>query len=650
MERILVLSHSSNRSGGAEAAMFELLTKFKEDGHWIGVMLSEPNGDERDRYDAAGFHIIHFPCPWVVPDFSRNMFELANGVDWDRIADQIRPMGFTSVLSNTLVQIHGAIIAAKLGIKHITYVHEYVHDEMAFDLQPSGIGGENFCKLVDQVSDEVWACSKFSASQFASAKVVYPCFRTIRTCTTPSRFDPTQPVNVVCIGSKNVRKNVAFFLILAKAVGLLGLPIHFTWIGNEDARGLEILQSHIARRSPLLGPVRIDFLPYHPRPFESIQDLPNKIVFVGAHCEPFGLTVLEGLERGIPVISSKCGGPEELLPPEQLFEVDNIHEAVQTLRYVISNYDAIASQPFIFEQSVPNLAAVVFRPKNLDFIERFKAIRLSDKSPEALMDVIGSSLDVLQAEHERPGSTVLKELHKFGATPFSYSDAMERFYEQGIGMAVELADTMHDRNKEYMIAFIVSALLFSPTKRILSVGDGIANDSVRLTRAGFDVNYLDFDEGGTMTAIAKRNVGDLPVAFVSNGFANENPFDAVVCLEVIEHVQDPDVLILSLAQKTRPGGILFMSECFEGVRDQWVTHLYSNESCTGLLPAMMDPWFELLDVHRTIPGKPFMFRRTDVSALESGVLPSKRRWFMNTRTYGPFRAAMDSKTNSNVTF
>lgn len=90
-----------------------------------------------------------------------------------------------------------------------------------------------------------------------------------------------------------------------------------------------------------------------------------------------------------------------------------------------------------------------------------------------------------------------------------------------------------------------------------------------------------------------------------------------------------------------------MSECFIGVENQWPTHLYSNEKFTGMLPAMMDPWFELVDMHRAIPGKPFMFRRTNIP-FDADVLPSARRWFMKTCTYGPMQTAIHLKTNSDV--
>lgn len=648
MSRVLVLSHTANRSGGAEVALFDLVRNMIRTGSTVTVMFSDPSGgDERDRYESMGVSVIQFDCFWIVPDFPRAMFELCTQVvNWDGVVAQLRPFGFTHVLSNTIVQIHGAILAQTLGVPHVLYAHEYISEGKAFDLHPSGIGASSFCRLMSDLSDEVWACSQYVASQFdrTKTKVVYPFFRSVVPPKEPRMFNPTKPVNIVCIGTRSVRKNVAFFLILAKSVGLLGFPVCLTWIGGDDVRGCSVIEAHVRKRMPFVGPVQIEFIARSESPYELVGD--NPIVMIASHSEPFGLTAIEAMERGIPVISSRCGGPEEILPPEQLFGVDNIHEAVHCLKYVVANYNKISDRPFLFESCVPDLPSE-YRPKSLDFLERFRAIRLHDRTPARVLELIPSTGSELQVKHECPGATVLSEIHRFGATPFSYSDCMDDLYRDGVGMAIELADTMHDRNKEYMMAFVLSTLLFRKG-RILSVGDGIATDSIRLARAGFEVSYLDFDDG-KMTQIAKRNVADAnaSVEFVSNEFSNENPFEFVMCFEVLEHVNDPDVLVRSLAQKTRPGGLTFVSECFVGVENQWPTHLYSNERFTGFLPAMMDPWFELLDVHRAIPGKPFLFRRTDI-AFDANVLPSARRWFMNASTYGPIQQAFDMKTNSLV--
>jgi glycosyltransferase involved in cell wall biosynthesis/SAM-dependent methyltransferase len=664
--RALVLSHSTTRSGGAEVALFELVEKLLEQNHEIVVLYSNPKGgDEIDRYIARGVRVLNFDCPWVVPDFAQGMFTLSNFVNWENVVSQIRPLGFTHVLSNTIVQLHGAILASYLEVPHILYAHEYVSKGLAFDLHPSGIGGEKYCALLSKCSDEIWACSKYVASQFPRGvvtKVVYPRFKGASPGVLRSRpFDPSKPITLVCVGMKSVRKNVAFFLILAKAVGLLGMPANFKWVGGIDMRGKEVIDAHIRRRAPLRGPVSLEMIPHTSNPFESILlDHDNVVLMIGSHSEPFGLTAIEAMERGVPVISSRCGGPEELLPPEQLFDVDDIHGAVQCLKYVRSNYDDVVGRSFEFVPS-PVEISCGYRPKPFvkEMMSKFRALHLSDRTPERVFELVRRVFpdvpeSLLRFEHEHPGSLVLSELSHFGATPFSYSDKMDAFYRDGVSMAIQLADTMHDQSKEIMLSFVLSHFLLdddaSSPPRILSVGDGIANDSIRLARAGLSVSYLDFDEG-KMTEIAKLNVADagVHVDFVTDSFANENPFEFLMCFEVFEHVPEPDVLVRSLAEKTRPGGYVWVSECFFGLQDQWSPHLYSNEVYSGLLPSIMDPWFELVEVHRSIPGKPFMFRRTSLDA-SVPVPSSRRRWFMNSTTHNLIRHAFEAKTNSLIYF
>jgi len=653
--RILVLSHSAKRSGGAEVALFELVEKLIERGCGVVIMYSDPSGgDEIDRYNARGIPTVHFNCSWAVPDFPRAMFNFANFVKWDDIVSQLRSGGFTHVLSNTVVQIHGAIIASLLEVPHILYAHEYISNGLAFDLHPSGIGGEKYCALLSECSDEVWACSKYVASQFPrGAKLMYPRFKSVHPEVRSRPFDPLKPITLVCIGTRSVRKNIPFFLILVKTMGLLGISVHFKWIGGDDVRGKEVLDAHIPRRVPLRGPVSVELIPHTPNPFETIlSEQDNVVLMIASHCEPFGLTAIEAMERGIPVISSRCGGPEEVLPPEQLFDVDDIHGAVRCLKFVCAHYDTIAGRPFEFRPSSVEISSE-YRPKPMikRVLEIFRAICLSDRTPERVFQLIRQVFTsvpepLLKFEHENPGMLVLSELTHFGATPFCYSNEMDAFYRDGVSMAIQLADTMHDRSKEYMMSFVLSHFTVSGSGRVLSVGDGIANDSIRLARAGLDVSYLDFDEG-KMTEIAKLNVVDsgVTVDFVTDADANENPFEFVMCFEVFEHVPDPDVLVRSLARKTRPGGIAWVSECFFGLQDQWAPHLYSNEFFTGLLPAIMDPWFELLEVHRAIPGKPFMFRRTNVQ-FDAPVSKPSSRWFMKSISHGLVRHALDAKTNS----
>jgi hypothetical protein len=57
------------------------------------------------------------------------------------------------------------------------------------------------------------------------------------------------------------------------------------------------------------------------------------------------------------------------------------------------------------------------------------------------------------------------------------------------------------------------------------------------------------------------------------------------------------------------GGLLFISECFDGIYDRWPTHLYLNEKFASTLPVLSAPFFKFLDVNTLPFGKPYLFSK-----------------------------------------
>ena len=86
-------------------------------------------------------------------------------------------------------------------------------------------------------------------------------------------------------------------------------------------------------------------------------------------------------------------------------------------------------------------------------------------------------------------------------------------------------------------------------------------------------------------------------------------YDAVVCLEVIEHVPSPMAVADAISGYLEGDGLLFISECFNGIEDRWPTHLLSNEKFAGKLPLMLIRDFVFLAANRAPYGKPFVFRK-----------------------------------------
>ena len=60
---------------------------------------------------------------------------------------------------------------------------------------------------------------------------------------------------------------------------------------------------------------------------------------LSSHVETFGVVVIEALSQGIPVIATKCGGPESIIVPGDgiLVEVANVNDIAQAMKEVVEN-------------------------------------------------------------------------------------------------------------------------------------------------------------------------------------------------------------------------------------------------------------------------------------------------------------------------
>ena len=642
MSAFLVVAHSAGL-GGAEAALQRLLVMLRALGHQAVVLLPAAEGGLADWCRAQQIEGLVLPMQQALPNATTAFLQVSlQGMEG--VAEILRPRGFAGVITNTAVMLQGARLSELLGLPHITWVHELVDDTS--EVRSTGIRSADYLRAIGAASDHLLCCSQAVEARLQACGVATPCSVLYPYANTPVTQPALQPdgrIELLAIGVQSIRKNPVFALTVLQALRLRGHDAVLHVIG-APATQTPRLQAAIQRRG-MAAAVRLHGAA--PDPYLLAQG--RVINVVGATSEPFGLTIPEALSRGIPVVASRCGGPQELLAEADLFDINDIDGCVRRIEAIAADYDGArqhATQRLA--ELAPRLEAAAQQRTLADAIAQADArhraaprapsryfgarlrdaVRLTSLPRDLLLGniaaVSGLTLDDVQQRVARdvaePGRAVMDDCRGFDVVPFGESAQMNTLYRDGVGFAIELAATHADEGRMLMAAFIIGRLLGESAQRplrVLALGDGIGIDSLRLASMGFDVDYIDFD--GSLTArIARRNFecfhdaapqGAGRVSVLADA-ATQPPYDAVICLEVIEHVGDPHGFLRMLSERLAPGGLLFISECFDGVRDHWPTHLQSNEDFTALLPMMAADAGLVLDDCNTAPfAKPYVLRK-----------------------------------------
>ncbi|MBJ7518265.1 MAG: class I SAM-dependent methyltransferase [Solirubrobacteraceae bacterium] len=105
----------------------------------------------------------------------------------------------------------------------------------------------------------------------------------------------------------------------------------------------------------------------------------------------------------------------------------------------------------------------------------------------------------------------------------------------------------------------VIALLPTPVGRVLDVGCGEGGTAAGLRAAGAS-EIVGIELVPEVAAQARTVFDDVRVGAVEDALADiDGPFDTVLCLDVLEHLVDPSVVLRGLRERTRPGGWLQVS-------------------------------------------------------------------------------------------
>jgi GT2 family glycosyltransferase/glycosyltransferase involved in cell wall biosynthesis/2-polyprenyl-3-methyl-5-hydroxy-6-metoxy-1,4-benzoquinol methylase len=116
--------------------------------------------------------------------------------------------------------------------------------------------------------------------------------------------------------------------------------------------------------------------------------------------------------------------------------------------------------------------------------------------------------------------------------------------------------------------------------KILDYGGGVGTDAMFWARRGFDVDYYDLPGVTSSFAGARFRAKRVPVRSIR---IPEACYDAIVSLEVMEHLVDPLEHTRRIAQHLRPGGLYLFSEAFSLTGDDYPSHLVRAEDMGAMV-------------------------------------------------------------------
>lgn len=366
--RVLFVSHTPSLIGGADFCLKEILDRIDRDSiHPHVVLPYMPNAVKnsfcdlliRNHIPYTSLEIIHWVDYGLYGWVSRPRLFLKF---FTGFIGRIR--GFISLIkkeeidviySNTITVLEGAVAAWLTGKPHIWHIHEAVSGNV--DLLP--LFPERIIKFVVQIlSKRIIFPSKFLAFCAYGFKVSNKRILVIPNGVDLNRFKENRaakdwlaslaniPVHsriIASIGNFTKRKRMDDFIKAAAITKVSRDNGYFIVVGHGSKAACQELRL-LSHELGVADNVRL--IPWT----ENIDMILAGIdlLVVASDQETFGRTIIEAMACGCPVISTRCGGPEELIDNGETGVLVSVG-APQELAEVIDNmvYNGEISAGFI---------------------------------------------------------------------------------------------------------------------------------------------------------------------------------------------------------------------------------------------------------------------------------------------------------------
>ena len=168
--------------------------------------------------------------------------------------------------------------------------------------------------------------------------------------------------------------------------------------------------------------------------------------------------------------------------------------------------------------------------------------------------------------------------------------------QQEVQKFSELAEKWWDKSGDYKPLHIINPLRANyiaskidlSNKKVLDVGCGGGILSEALHDAGAVVTGIDAAGPGIKIAKLHAEKNTKSITYIESTAEDliqnsQDRYDVVACLEVLEHVPDPRLLVKTCIDLLRPGGKLFLSTINKNPRS-WITAIVGAEYIFNILP------------------------------------------------------------------
>ena len=390
MKKILFISNSA-RLYGAERALLTLLKKLDRRKFTPVVILPE-DGPLRGELAALSIDVGIMPLfwwtetprqlyPWREP-FRKRCEKLSKLIEEEKI---------DIVHTNTTVIAEGAVAASLSGRPHVWHLHEVLESHTDIKL---ALPLKQAYEFIGLASDYVVAVSKTLASSVSASippeitKVIYNGVEEIKAgAKSEIRKELGISEGTLLVSAAGPVIGVKGYENFIEAAGLAAgkkPDVFFVITGSVEDRELYARLESSVKRLGLESKVR--FLGYRDDLRAILEEV--DIHVVSSLSESFSLTAVEAMAAGVPVVSTRCGGPEEL-----------IEDGVNGVLVPVNEPQALADAIVKLSES-PSVRRAMGKNGQERFSRYFTAQACAD-SFERLYDAIGNRRSLGEEEEKR---------------------------------------------------------------------------------------------------------------------------------------------------------------------------------------------------------------------------------------------------------